>query len=179
MPDYLEKAAEVVNGDRQEAYGHPAENFARIATMWSSVLGVDVTREQVALCMILLKASRLINQPTHADSWTDIAGYVATVGLIHGVDDVAQHEPELVEMTSEEVKRYIEGPDITFRELDEIKRGGLTIEAIKDAMEKEKAASRERPLMTGNWEHPEIHKLDKPTGPAGKGIRKALTGNAQ
>ena len=35
---------------------------------------------QVYLCLNQLKVSRLIETPTHADSWVDIAGYAALGG---------------------------------------------------------------------------------------------------
>ncbi len=71
----LQEADAIINGPRQDAYGHPGLNFQRIALKWSVTLGIPVTREQVAICMIDLKTSRLINEPTHRDSWLDIAGY--------------------------------------------------------------------------------------------------------
>ena len=49
----------------------------RIASLWSVVLGQDVTPEQVALCMTCLKVARLMETPAHEDSWVDIAGYGA------------------------------------------------------------------------------------------------------
>ena len=39
--------------------------------------GHDVDPEQVALCMAGIKIARLIQTPTHADSWLDLAGYAA------------------------------------------------------------------------------------------------------
>lgn len=43
--------------------------------MWSVLLGIDVTPQQIVSCMIALKQCRLINQPEHIDSWIDICGY--------------------------------------------------------------------------------------------------------
>lgn len=75
--DALNQASDLINDSRDRIYGHPAENFGRIAALWSAVLGVDISREQTALCMIALKMSRLVNCPDHVDSWVDIAGYAA------------------------------------------------------------------------------------------------------
>ena len=74
--DVLEAAIHAVEA-RGENYGDVRQNHQRIASLWSVVLGQDVTPEQVALCMTCLKVARLIETPDHADSWIDIAGYGA------------------------------------------------------------------------------------------------------
>jgi len=75
----LEKAAELINGDRLKQYGTPQENFSRIAQGWSVLLEADVTPEQVALCMAWLKMARLVNGP-HEDGYIDAASYMALAG---------------------------------------------------------------------------------------------------
>jgi hypothetical protein len=72
----LDKAKEIIYGQRQDDYGPAIESHKRIAAIWSVVLGIEVTPEQVALCMIGVKMARLRNTPGHEDSWLDIAGYV-------------------------------------------------------------------------------------------------------
>lgn len=76
----LEEAQRLVYGARQEAYGHPLDDFSKTAKMWSAILGVDVTAEQVGLCMICVKISRQLNSPKR-DNMTDAAGYAATVQM--------------------------------------------------------------------------------------------------
>ena len=71
----LQKAHETIYGDRQQEYGPAGENFQNVADMWSVVLKTEVTKEQVALCMMQVKIARLMNTPDHFDSWMDIAGY--------------------------------------------------------------------------------------------------------
>lgn len=80
---YLDKANTVINGDRQADYGDMKENFERIAALWKPILGVTVTVEQFAMCMIAVKMGRLANSPMHEDSWVDIAGYVGCISNIH------------------------------------------------------------------------------------------------
>lgn len=74
--DILAQADALINGDRQADYGPPAENFARIAAIWSVILGHPVTAAQVCHCMAGLKLARLVNG-RHDDSAIDAAGYIA------------------------------------------------------------------------------------------------------
>lgn len=62
--------------ERALDYGDPVTNHARIARLWSAYLGVHITPEQVALCMVLVKISRLAHTPGHADSLLDAGGYI-------------------------------------------------------------------------------------------------------
>jgi len=84
----LDAAAAAVLGDRQLNYGSPEDNFGRIAKLWNTHLenaGIIeasdgarlMSRADVAVFLVLLKAARLANTPDHLDSWTDIAGYAA------------------------------------------------------------------------------------------------------
>lgn len=73
----LDKAKEIVNGARQENYGSPEENFARIAAFWTLYLQRHITPSDVAAMMCLMKLARIQNNPKHEDSWVDICGYAA------------------------------------------------------------------------------------------------------
>lgn len=75
--DTLQAASELVHGARQDDYGTPTESFTRIAALWTPILGLDVQPHQVALCMAMVKAARLVRSPGHADSWIDLAGYAS------------------------------------------------------------------------------------------------------
>lgn len=74
--EVLDEAKQLINGDRQEQYGTPQENFRRIAAMWSAYLGVEVGMADVAVCMALVKACRLANDHKR-DSFVDGAAYFA------------------------------------------------------------------------------------------------------
>lgn len=76
----LQEAQRLVHGDRQADYGHPLDDFSKTAKMWSGILGVEVTAEQVGLCMCCVKISRQLNRPKR-DNMTDLAGYAATVQM--------------------------------------------------------------------------------------------------
>jgi hypothetical protein len=73
----LEEARRAIGGDRQRDYGPPTPSFERIASMWAAILGVEVSAEQYAMCMVAVKLGRLVETPNHRDSWMDIAGYAA------------------------------------------------------------------------------------------------------
>ena len=73
----LAEAMDLITGDRNHEYGEPLDNFGRIATGWSVILGHEVTPHQVALCMAWLKMARLVNTPGHDDSYVDASAYAA------------------------------------------------------------------------------------------------------
>jgi hypothetical protein len=85
----LTEADALVNGDRQADYGTPQKNFARIAQMWSIILGHPVRPDQVALCMAGLKLARLANGP-HRDSFVDGCGYLALAAEL-SPDNLSEH----------------------------------------------------------------------------------------
>ena len=74
-------AAELVSGERQEAYGHPLDNFTRAAKIWEAILGVEVTAEQVSLCMVGMKIAREAHL-TKPDTVVDGVGYFLTLAMI-------------------------------------------------------------------------------------------------
>lgn len=73
--EVLDMAKALVCGERAKQYAPPKKNFARIAAMWEPILKASVTPAQVALCMAVVKITRLIEDETHQDSWVDLAGY--------------------------------------------------------------------------------------------------------
>ena len=80
--EILEKAADIVDGERQKDYGSPEQAFKRIANLWGAYLGRELTAKDVSILMMLLKIARLMQNSEHADSWVDIAGYAACGGSI-------------------------------------------------------------------------------------------------
>ena len=57
-PTVAVDAIRLVDEDRNDSYGPPEENLSRIAGMWSAYIGTDITAEDVALMMVLVKISR-------------------------------------------------------------------------------------------------------------------------
>lgn len=75
-----EEASQLVrHGEREKAYGSPRENMARVASMWSVILGTEVRPEQVPIMMIAFKLARLMKQPQHHDSKTDVIGWTVVL----------------------------------------------------------------------------------------------------
>jgi hypothetical protein len=72
----LREAARLINSERDQQYGPPKENFNRISRLWSVILKIDVTEEDVAMCMVALKMARYASKSGYQpDTWIDIAGY--------------------------------------------------------------------------------------------------------
>ena len=72
--------------DRGRAYGHPAVNHQRIASLWSTYLEYPVKAEDVAICMALVKIARLIESKNHEDSYLDLVAYSAIAGELATMD---------------------------------------------------------------------------------------------
>lgn len=72
----LQRGQAIINGQRKEDYGDARESFGRIADFWSTYLDHDITGEDVAIMMMLMKIARLIYTPYHQDTQVDIAGYL-------------------------------------------------------------------------------------------------------
>lgn len=77
----LEEAGKLVDGDRNDAYGHPKVKYAVLADLWSSIIGVRVTPEQVVLCMLATKLGRE-SLKHKRDNLVDIAGYAKILGIL-------------------------------------------------------------------------------------------------
>lgn len=74
-------AHELVRGDRNHSYGHPLQDFERVAVIWSGILNMIVTPEHVGMCLIGLKLAREAYQHNR-DSLVDLAGYAECLDLI-------------------------------------------------------------------------------------------------
>lgn len=72
----LREAARLIHSERNVQYGPPKENFDRIARIWSVILGIEVTVEDVAMCLAGMKMARYASKSGYQpDTWIDIAGY--------------------------------------------------------------------------------------------------------
>ena len=89
--EILDKASELINGDRAKDYGPARKNHDDIAQGWSVIFGVDVNAAQVARAMAWLKICRLSKTADHLDSYVDAVAYMALAGEM-----ATELEPEVV-----------------------------------------------------------------------------------
>jgi len=86
----LDKAHDVIYGDREKTYGSPDQNLQLIADFWNSYLARKdngqtlLTPYDICHMMALLKIARLRHSLTHKDSLIDLCGYAA---LVERVED--------------------------------------------------------------------------------------------
>lgn len=69
-------AIEAVWEDKPQQYGHPADVYRRVAGLWSAFLNIEITPEQAALMMVLLKIGREGTRPGNKDNMVDAHGYL-------------------------------------------------------------------------------------------------------
>lgn len=81
----LQRANELVGGNRQASYGDKLNNQAQIAMLMQGYLarklqpGAVITPEDACNLVICIKLARLSRNPQHDDSLLDVAGYVAVI----------------------------------------------------------------------------------------------------
>lgn len=80
----LEEAIGLTVGSRDKEYGPPIINLTQAANLVKAYIGDrpmnSFTAVDMAAVNILIKLSRLANNPNHRDSWVDAAAYAA-IGL--------------------------------------------------------------------------------------------------
>lgn len=87
----LDEAKRITSGTRRTNYGHPRENFRRIADFWNIYMlnkkdpEALLNGEDVAWMMVLLKMARDQNAPTR-DNLVDTVGYARTLAMIRGME---------------------------------------------------------------------------------------------
>lgn len=76
---------EVIDG-RVGVYGDPVSSFARVAEVWSGILGFPVSATDVPLCLIGLKLVRTQVTPDYSDNSDDVEGYLDIFRQVVGDD---------------------------------------------------------------------------------------------
>ena len=86
--EILDKAKELVSGDRHQKHGDKVANHENIARLWTSYLqnktklNIVVLPEDVANLMILLKVARTQAGEHNLDDYVDTCGYASIAGEI-------------------------------------------------------------------------------------------------
>lgn len=77
--EVIEEAVRITSTDRQDQYAPPEDNFARIALVFSGILGAklneNLTAADVARCMVGMKMVRDAHKPKR-DNRDDGVGYI-------------------------------------------------------------------------------------------------------
>ena len=75
--DDIMKTASGLVGERGKQYGNLDEQWARVATIASAVLGREFTPYDLVTIMYCVKLSRIAEDPSHIDSHLDAINYQA------------------------------------------------------------------------------------------------------
>lgn len=102
--DVLDNAKKIINGERQGTYGNAEDSFSIIAQMWTAYLGKDITADDVANMMILMKVARNSSGVYKDDNWIDICGYAALGGEIQSKSVIAN---QCASVEAEQIKAYL------------------------------------------------------------------------
>lgn len=97
----LLEAEDLTNGARQRDYGHPLDDYRKVAGLWSIVLDTPVSPSQAVMCMICVKLSRELNRPKR-DNRVDMAGYA---NCLDKIEQRLAASPEPTAMTLEALLR--------------------------------------------------------------------------
>lgn len=76
-----------VTQNRGKIYGHPRDDFARVAKLKSALPQFKDDKVRHIAEMICVKLCRLAETPDHLDSWIDIAGYARTGVMVTDYND--------------------------------------------------------------------------------------------
>ena len=80
--EILKESASLVAGQRAKQHGDYTTLHSRIADLWSSYLKSNISPEQVALCMALVKVARDEVGNENPDDAVDAVSYVALWGAL-------------------------------------------------------------------------------------------------
>ncbi len=104
----LEEAQKLTSGDRSRDYGHPLDDYSKVAGMtnalFSSFLkpGVTFRAEHMPMWMELVKLSRELHCPKR-DNRVDGCGYWGVIHMIHA--ERARREQEKQDASEETTER--------------------------------------------------------------------------
>jgi hypothetical protein len=109
----IDEVTQAVMADRNLDYAPPEDNFARIADLWTTYLGHEISPYDTAIMMVLLKVARAMHSPHLLDHLVDGAGYFACAADVMPLAPTEQltldddDPPKLIEFLVED-----EGPEV-------------------------------------------------------------------
>ena len=132
----MEKAAEAINGGRQDDYGDAFDNFTHIARLWEAHLRmrmpeVEIKASDVGWMMGQVKQARS-KGGYHEDTQVDAVGYSALTAEVAYMEDQGSNMTSLNEALNREANTLETGPyrwppqderDVKFMEMDLKARG--------------------------------------------------------
>jgi hypothetical protein len=72
----------LITGPRKASHGKVEENFTQTAQLWSAYLRHEIHPIDVAILMVLFKASRVSNTFENPDNFIDMCGYASLAGFL-------------------------------------------------------------------------------------------------
>jgi hypothetical protein len=83
----LLEAHQLITGERNDSYDHPAHDYAKVVSIFESLTGVRLTVNEALLFMVSVKLARLRTNfdagVLHRDSLVDAMGYLGCVAMNH------------------------------------------------------------------------------------------------
>ena len=84
--DEFLRTSQAIAAARDLEYGNPNVSLLRIAQLWSAYLDRGIEPHEVAICMALLKISRITEQAQSKDSYYDLINYALIAGELATMD---------------------------------------------------------------------------------------------
>jgi hypothetical protein len=85
--EVLLEAHHLITGDRNNHYGHPHDDYAKVAEIYAALTGIELDVEQAVLFPLAMKLARIRTAREagrwHHDSVVDAAGYLGCLAMIH------------------------------------------------------------------------------------------------
>jgi hypothetical protein len=96
--EILEEAHNLVTGDRQRAYSHPYDDYAKVVQIFFGLTGIELSIQEALLFMVSVKMARLrtnLERGTlHHDSLVDALGYLTCMNMVGEYTNVLDYFEE-------------------------------------------------------------------------------------
>jgi propanediol dehydratase large subunit len=83
--EILLEAHQLVNGPRQNDYGHPADDYRKVADIYYALTGINLEVSEAIMFMVAVKLARLRtnleHDTIHHDSLVDALGYLTCLNM--------------------------------------------------------------------------------------------------